>query len=354
MPSSTANCCRTCLSNAVIGTCASVYLIFGVAIASAAAATFFTPYGQILTPLYAGSMLGIGISIFAVGVVGLFAACDSKQRVCTLYVFGFLTLSMIVATAIVGALMFEYERILEVASGTGSEGGVQALSRSIDRASTAVVKTLATNAFYACGAMVNATLFSPAVYTFRCSDSAFSHLQDTINGTCTNGLNASVGAAYYHCYAGGAYLSWSAVDAFGHAVNLTASGTLASLNTPKGLFCACSSTVIDEYVLPYLRWAKWVVIALTNFLFFVLLACVHQLCERGCCGGRHGSQRVERNDLTPDANLSSIQTEMRTYPQMTQTKKAAAPGSHLSSAGEAIRQKYRAKGGEDGGDMVRP
>jgi putative Mn2+ efflux pump MntP len=48
--------------------------------------------------------LGIGISIFAVGVVGLFAACDSKQRVCTLYVFGFLTLSMIVATAIVGAL----------------------------------------------------------------------------------------------------------------------------------------------------------------------------------------------------------------------------------------------------------
>jgi hypothetical protein len=130
--------------------------------------------------------------------------------------------------------VFEYERILEVASGTGSEGGVQALSRSIDRASTAVVKTLATNAFYACGAMVNATLFSPAVYTFRCSDSAFSHLQDTINGTCTNGLNASVGAAYYHCYAGGAYLSWSAVDAFGHAVNLTASGTLASLNTPKG------------------------------------------------------------------------------------------------------------------------
>lgn len=188
-------------------------------------------------------------------------------------------------------------------------------------------------------------------------------LQDTINGTCMDA--SAYNLSYAHCYAGSSFPTWTGVDPFGVPVVLQGDlATPATLNTPKGLFCACSATLIDAYVLPYLLWcdprergrdpgpprgaprraacparsaahpegartrppaaprgcstvsrsvatrrAKWTPVAVALFFLLVFVAGIHQLCQRGCCGGK-GRQPLDRGErgLQPD----SIQM---TYPE---------------------------------------
>lgn len=332
-------CCRACMSNAVLGTCASLYVIIGVAIAATAGAAFFTPLGQIITPVYAACTMGGGIAIFIIGCIGLCAACDSQQRVCLLHLFTLLTLSMVVLSVVLAIIMFEYEAMLEAASAAGGEvikddvaEGVADATVAVSASSADVIRTMATNAFYACGATVNATE-ETARYTFRCSNSKdFGILAESINATCMNpdvavALNASAGSVFHKCYAGSSFPSWSGHDETGRAVSLSAATLLAALNTPKGLFCACSSTLIDAWILPYLGWAKYIAMCVCACFLLVLLACVHQICRRGCCGGK-GRKEVERQP-----ELSSIQM---TYPDANAGKKKGKGASSKMNDGGYI------------------
>lgn len=310
-------CCRGCLSNAVIGTCASLYLIIGIAIAGAGMGTFFTAVGQVIDPIYASMLLGGGIVIFVVGCVGLCAACENKQRVITLYLFMFLTLAMVAASIGLTILLFQYEELLMLttaAAGNHAAGTVanatELAGTAIGAAGTTVIKTLATNAFYACGAKVNATSVA-SVYTFECSNDEFNMLQATINNTCMD--TTAYNATFSNCYAGGSFPQWTGVDPFGVAVNLTSTTALATLNTPKGLFCACSSTIIDTYILPYLSWVKWLPIAVALFFCAVFVACCHQLYQRGCCGGKGLTDKRER-ELQPDAIQMTYPDQRREPP----------------------------------------
>lgn len=335
------SCCG-CLSNTLVGFCSSLYLILGVSIVAAAASTLFTPLGQIVTPTYAWALIGGGLAIFMIAVIGLCAACDSKQRVRLVHLFNLLTLIMVVLSIAISVAIFQYEDVLKLASRAGGEtgeravaGGIANAQSAIDSAGTSVIKTLATNAFRACDA--NVSYSSATAYHFTCGNSDFGFMDDTIDAAfvglnAMGGLNATQGSMFYHCYVAedGTFPTWPGEDIDGNAIALTSATLLTVLNTPKGLFCACSDVLIDKYILPYLAWAKWVAIAVCVFFLLVLAACIHQICKRGCCGGKKELQ--DPND--PKAlQMSNIQM---TYPP---------PGGNNKKGAQRLN---------DGGYIARP
>ena len=303
-----ANKCCGCISNAVLGICASIYLLLGTIIFAAGCATFVTPFGQIVPPLYAGCMIGGGVGIFIIACVGLCAACESqkKQNVCPLWIFTLLTFVMLVLASASTVIMFQYESVLSIASAAGGEetsdsvdGAVGDAKSLLAGVSTTVIETLATNTFDACGA--NVTMAGGAIgYVFTCNDDSFSFLEETITLGCLNpqsSINATNTSLYSTCY--------SSHDSDIHSfpdleapVFLSEDSIIATLNTPKGLYCACSSTLIDSYVMPYLAWAKYISLVIIVFFVLVLFACIHQICQRGCCGGKNKSGGDEQfNDI---------------------------------------------------------
>lgn len=54
--------------------------MLGVAIVAAACATFFTPFGAIITTVYAMSMIGGGVAMFVIACIGLCAACEDQKK----------------------------------------------------------------------------------------------------------------------------------------------------------------------------------------------------------------------------------------------------------------------------------
>jgi len=236
-----------------------------------------------------------------------------------LWLFTLLTLVMIVVMVAVTVLIFQYEEVLRIAANAGGEETrsevVHVVTQSVqllDTASTAIISTLTTNTFSACEALVNATNM-PMAYNFDCQQEYFESFANMINSTCmaasvTTMLNTTTGSVFYNCYEGNTFTGWPAT------VHLT-DGLLATLNTPKGLFCACSSTVITGYILPNLAWAKYVPIAVAVFFLLVFCACIHQLCQRGCCGGKGTKE-----------DFSDVQM---TYPDEANKKKAGKKGQKL-------------------------
>lgn len=323
MPSCCASCC-SCCSNAVVGTCASIYLIIGVTLVAAGGAALVTPYGQIVTPLVAVlTMLG-GAATFVVACIGLCAACENQQRVRSLHIFTLLTLAMVVLSVAAVVLLFQYESVLVLASEAGVEGGVANASAEIVEARTRVIDGLATSAFYKCGAMVNAT--AGGALTFTCRDESFAMLAQAVNDTCfapasLTSLNVSAGSVFASCYAGATFPSWHGEDASGRAIGLSSSPS-AVLNTPKGIFCACSTTLVN-LILPYLRWTKYAAIAVVLFFLLVLSACLHQIKQRGCCGRKGLSE--DGVQLQPGSQQGA--------PSINQTfdSEAAKKGAHKSA-----------------------
>merc|ERR1719498_294547 len=120
-------CCST-LTNVIVGVSAVIYLILGVVIAGVSASTFFTPYGEIITGVYAASGIGGGVAIFLISVVGFCVAC-SKRGTCLLSLFTLLTLIITLMIIIALVLMFDYESVLRSASSMGASGGVKVLNR---------------------------------------------------------------------------------------------------------------------------------------------------------------------------------------------------------------------------------
>jgi hypothetical protein len=260
-----------------------------------------------------------------------------------LHLFSMLTLLMVVLSIVVAVIMFEYENVLKLASAAGGELAREGVEEGVDEAvgaigetSTTIISSIATNAFYACNAVINATDI-PMAFSFNCLSPDFPILAATINGTCmdpavTALLNVSSGSVFDTCYMGAAFTEWTGKNAFGTAVALSASTLLAALNTPKGLFCACSSTLIDTYILPYLAWAKMAIIAVCVFFVVVYCACIHQICKRGCCGDKSKKKALEEKQ----PEMSSIQM---TYPDAapTQGKKGKKGHSKLNDGGYIAR-----------------
>ena len=56
----------------------------------------------------------------------------------------------------------------------------------------------------------------------------------------------------------------------------------------RGMFCACSKTILVDYILPYLLWVKVALIAGAAFFAIVMISCLF-LC---CCGKEVKSYRV--------------------------------------------------------------
>lgn len=307
------------MSNTFLGLSATLYLIIGIAIVAAAASTFFTPYGKILTPMYAGVFLGGGCALFLIAVVGYVAACRKRSERsglqgarCLLWIFTILTFLMFVLSIVAVIFMFDYEKILHGAA----KVSVDETTETIGDTSTEIVKNIATQAFDGCEADV--TVPSPAeptVFQFHCNNTYFKTLTTTINSVCfaESAVNASAGSLFEKCYAGDDLLSESKwpepanaplPTTYPASANPPAAAVLGALRTPKGLFCACASALLEDYVLKYLNFAKYVVIGVCLFFLIVFASGIHQLCHRGCCG-------EPRDDAlgSSERNLSQVQMQ---------------------------------------------
>ena len=115
--------------------------------------------------------------------------------------------------------------------------------------------------------------------TFQCRDPAFPTLVKTVNKRCLNDqLNATANSTFVRCYEGGMFASWTHTN---DTHLTTALGVVAALNTPKGIFCACSSQLLNQYIRPYVAAGKVAALTCCFFFAFAVAACVHQLCVRG-------------------------------------------------------------------------
>jgi len=226
-----------------------------------------------------------------------------------LELFALLTLGLLVASIAGLLLLLAWDNMLSgLASATELEFEGSALDFNEDlrkrssEATTDFIQTLSTNAFRACGGTVvvagaaaNASYVlgdelgsgSPALegssFTLRCNNDA-SNMLGSIGNTCLVGktINATVGSRYHDCYNGTWFPSWPALHP------IPPYGLVDSLNTPKGLFCACSTTFIEDYALWLTRCSTYFLISAAVFFFVVLLVAVHQLAQR-CRGAADAS-----------------------------------------------------------------
>ena len=234
-----------CVASSVVGISAFLYILLGVLILVMAAATLFTPFGQIITPFYAASGIGGGITITMIGFVGLFAVCDS-EHVGRLWLFTLLTLCMVIGTIAATVVMFQYETLLRAAALAGGQGGatqvrvdVSHVTHAVSVETTQVVRELATNAFVACNASIIATNV-PDEYNFDCANGYFDDTASMINASCmmpeSYAVNLTVGSVFHRCYDGPTFASWPVPTPLNASSSGSPSGSssiLAVLNTPR-------------------------------------------------------------------------------------------------------------------------
>jgi hypothetical protein len=291
-------CCAH-LSNTLIVVASTIYLLLGLITIGVAASTFFTAYGQILTPVYAGSFTGGGASLFIIAVIGFTVANNKKIQgtrvqggLRPLWIFTFLTFFMMVFTVVTLCIMFNYEQVLGIAAQANVVGSTTTAVEAIGTHGTTFVKTLSVNMCSACSPSVNTTSANYD-YTFACSNREFMRLGGIINNTClidppiiTDSGDFAKWGSFYTCYGGDMMneLVWVKPTPLPENVaSVTEDDMLAALRTPKGVFCACSSQILTEFILPYFAWVKYIMTAICVFFFFVFVSCIHQLCTRGCC-----------------------------------------------------------------------
>jgi len=268
--------CST-LNATVLGIAAFIYLVLGVAIIAASAACFFTPFGEIFTPIYSGSGLGAGVLIFLVSVIGFLAAC--RKESCWLGLYMFFDLVIVVFLVIVMVLMFRYEDVLRLASDVGVDGAVKGGLTALNDWETSVVKDVVTNAFTACDGNTTVANAAMETFNFECADSYFNLLGETVNTCVSSGVNATIGSILYTCYTS---TIWVQNDANGNPVVLnmpaTTENVLPVLQTPKGLYCACSEKIMDDFILKYIGITKWVALGICIFFCLIFFSCCYLCC----------------------------------------------------------------------------
>jgi len=283
----------TNLNAAVLGIAATLYLILGLAIIAASAATFFTPYGKIFTPIYAGSGLGTGILIFLVSVIGYLAAC--RQKSCWLGLYMGFDLLIVLLIIISVVLMFRYEDVLELATKASVDGQVEGGLAALSTWETNIIEDVVTNAFDACVPNITVTDASAETYAFVCRDSAFNALGEAVNECVANGVNATNGTIMHSCY--NADNGWAATVPL--IMPAIVQNVLPVLGTAKGLYCACSATITNDFILKYIGMVKWVGIAIAVFFCLIFFSCCYLCC---CAPKPEATQQLDANariEFTP-------------------------------------------------------
>lgn len=257
----------------VLGFAATLYLLVGIALIAASTATFFTVFKDIIAPVYAISFLGLGIVILLVSISGFLAACGKHK--CWLSIFMLFDVLIIALFVIAVVIMFYYENVLQLASEVHAQNQITAGINGLDTLQTEMVETLTTNTLNVCNGTTTLDLSPTEVYDFTCGnkDSLMQSLAASIDLCVKNPINASVGTFMYGCYHSTVWNETTPLQQPSTDANL-----VPVLNTPKGLYCACSSTIMHDFILKYVYIFKWVGIGVAVFFLLIFFSCCYLCC----------------------------------------------------------------------------
>lgn len=288
-------CCNS-LNIFVLGFASTLYLVLGLALVAASGATFFTAYGEIFTPIYAGTGIGVGLLIFLVSVIGYLAAC--KQKKCWLSLFMLFDIIIIAVIVIMVVLMFRYEDALRLASEANLDEAVTGGLAALNRVETTIVRDVVNNAFSACDGNTTISNITIDTFDFSCSDSDFEMLGATVDRCMASPVNATIGTIMYSCYTSPRWPT--SVDLGTHDSGYE---LLPVLQTPKGLYCACASAITNEFILRYITTVKFIAIGVGGFFILIFLSCCYLCCAK---------KSDDNGDLT---NLRSVELTHGGNPQ---------------------------------------
>ena len=111
----------------------------------------------------------------------------------------------------------------------------------------------------------------PAVadaFDFTCNNTEMGPISSAIQNQCfASSINGTMDSDYYDCFTSD---SWWVPPAMVYSL-------AATIDTKKGLFCACYTSLIDV-VKPYFNIGKWVSIGVTVYFWFVFIGCLFLCC----------------------------------------------------------------------------
>jgi len=279
------------LNRLILVLAATLYLLLGISLIAAGTATFFTVFGKIFTWVYAVSFIGLGVAILLISIAGYIAACR-KSKKCWLGIFMIFDLIVMVLFIVAVVYMFRYEDVLKVASKANMETEIESGVAGLDAVSTDVIEQLVTRTFDTCQANTTMVASPPPVYNFTCENrnNIMQELSKVVSNCVIEPVNATEGTSMYNCYHS---TLWNETTTLYQP--WTTASLLPVLNTPKGIFCACSSAIINEVFLPYINIFKWVGIGVSIFLLLIFLSC----CFLCCCVPKPKDDDNKMVEFTP-------------------------------------------------------
>lgn len=266
-----------------------IYLILGIALIAASTATFFTVFRDIITPLYATAFLGLGLVIFLVSIIGFMAARGKRKCWLALFMFFDLLIFALFVAAVV--IAFWYEDVLKLASEVHVDTQIQAGVNGLTTWQTEIVETLVTNTVNVCNGTTALHPAPPPVYDFSCSnpDGIMQELAKEIDGCVASPINATAGTFFYGCYLSTAWNETTPLPQPPTDANL-----IPVLNTPKGVYCACAATIMNDFILRYVYVFKWVGLGVAVFFLLIFFSCCH-LC---CCAAKDKDEETRAIEFT--------------------------------------------------------
>lgn len=220
----------------------------------------------------------------------------------------------------------------------------------VSNSTTSFVRTLATNAFDACAGAISELGAAPtatasntitasasepgsgdgfveiASFGFRCTNRHFVSLGQLFDQKCfaASPVNATLGSAFHTCYMGERFRSWPPPRPL-------PPHTLAqSLETPKGIFCACAATFLEGYILTQMEWFKVAVLILLVVLAMGVVVSVHQIAQRTC--GSASWWHLPKDDLPAEVELTKSPMPSRGASVATPNNRPTDPRAPLNFA----------------------
>ncbi len=260
----------TCTSKMLIGASAILFMITGLLVSGLSISAMAIRWVRELVPLWtAGIGLAIGLLVLGFSIFGFKSMCDPKKK-CTLGIYTIFSLLIAVLVTIVCTFLFLTDSAIyqsEIKNFVNVTG--------LELTAAQQLKTGVDHVWTVCDADVKPDPAVADAFDFTCNNTEMGPISSAIQNQCfASAINGTMDSEYYDCFISD---SWWTPPTMVYSL-------AATIDTEKGLFCACYTSLIDV-LKPYFNIGKWVSIGVTVYFWLVFIGCLFL-----CCCARTGSE----------------------------------------------------------------